>query len=267
MPQDRILTTHIGSLPRPPELLELLQQRQAGEEVDPEAWERAVVDGTETAIRRQAEAGIDIVNNGEEPRVSFNWYVANRLGGIHGERDAPLWDDLEEFREYAEDAFASEIIDLTKQPAITEPVEYVGRAAAEEELDAFFDLLAESDAVSIHSPLTPQTRGMIGADELERMKESAFLLNTARGGIVDEAALADAIRAGSIAGAGLDVLESEPPADDSPLLDLDDVILTPHAAYNSAESVVELRTKAARNVAQTLTGDVPDYLVNDTVLD
>ena len=134
-------------------------------------------------------------------------------------------------------------------------------------VDDLSTLLAESDAVSIHSPLTPQTRGMIGADELERMKESAFLLNTARGGIVDEAALADAIRAGSIAGAGLDVLESEPPADDSPLLDLDDVILTPHAAYNSAESVVELRTKAARNVAQTLTGDVPDYLVNDTVLD
>lgn len=128
-------------------------------------------------------------------------------------------------------------------------------------------LLAESDAVSVHSPLTPQTRGMIGAAELDRMKESAFLLNTARGGIIDEDALADAIRAGDIAGAGLDVLESEPPADDSPLLDLDDVIVTPHAAYNSAESVVELRTKAARNVAQALAGDVPDYVVNDEVLD
>jgi D-3-phosphoglycerate dehydrogenase len=127
-------------------------------------------------------------------------------------------------------------------------------------------LLTESDAVSIHGPLTPQTRGMIGADELDRMNESAFLLNTARGGIVDEAALANAIRAGDIAGAGLDVLDSEPPADDSPLLDLDDVILTPHAAYNSAESVVELREKATRNVAQALAGDVPDYVVNDEVL-
>ncbi|AZH23894.1 C-terminal binding protein [Haloplanus aerogenes] len=134
-------------------------------------------------------------------------------------------------------------------------------------VDDLSTLLAESDAVSIHSPLTPQTQGMIGADELAQMKESAFLVNTARGGIVDEDALAEAIREGGIAGAGLDVLAEEPPADDSPLLDLENVILTPHAAYNSAESVVELRTKAARNVAQTLAGDVPDYVVNDDVLD
>jgi D-3-phosphoglycerate dehydrogenase len=144
---------------------------------------------------------------------------------------------------------------------------YVDEAAGDVTLvDDLSTLLAESDAVSIHSPLTPQTRGMIGADELARMKESAFLLNTARGGIVDEDALADAIRDGHVAGAGLDVLESEPPADDSPLLDLDDVIVTPHAAYNSAESVVELREKATRNVVQALAGDVPDYVVNDEVL-
>jgi len=128
-------------------------------------------------------------------------------------------------------------------------------------------LLAESDAVSIHSPLTPQTEGMVGAEELAAMKETAFLLNTARGGIVDEDALADAVREGSIAGAGLDVLAEEPPAPDSPLRNTDDVILTPHAAYNSAESVVELREKAARNVAQTLAGEGPDYLVNEGVRD
>jgi D-3-phosphoglycerate dehydrogenase len=129
------------------------------------------------------------------------------------------------------------------------------------------DLLAESDAVSIHAPLTPATEGLIGPDELARMKETAFLLNTARGGIVDEDALADAIRVGEIAGAGLDVLAAEPPDDDSPLLDLDEVILTPHAAYNSAESVVELREKAARNVAAALAGEVPPYVVNEAVLD
>ncbi|WP_049937632.1 C-terminal binding protein [Haloplanus natans] len=129
------------------------------------------------------------------------------------------------------------------------------------------DLLAESDAVSIHAPLTPATEGLIGPDELARMKETAFLLNTARGGIVDEDALADAIRVGEIAGAGLDVLAEEPPDDDSPLLDLDDVILTPHAAYNSAESVVELREKAARNVAAALVGEVPPSVVNEAVLD
>lgn len=129
------------------------------------------------------------------------------------------------------------------------------------------ELLAESDAVSVHAPLTPQTEGMIGADELDQMKESAFLLNTARGGIIDEYALAEAVESGDIAGAGLDVLTDEPPAEDSPLLDLDDVILTPHAAYNSAESVVELREKAARNVAETLAGEVPPYVVNRDVLD
>jgi D-3-phosphoglycerate dehydrogenase len=129
------------------------------------------------------------------------------------------------------------------------------------------ELLAESDAVSIHAPLTPATEGLIGADELAMMKETAFLLNTARGGIIDEDALADAIRVGEIAGAGLDVLAEEPPDEDSPLLDLDDAILTPHAAYNSAESVVELREKAARNVAVTLAGEVPPYVVNEGVLD
>jgi len=129
------------------------------------------------------------------------------------------------------------------------------------------ELLAEADAISVHAPLTPATEGMIGADELATMKETAFLLNTARGGIIDEDALAAAIRDESIAGAGLDVLAEEPPADDSPLLDLDDVILTPHAAYNSAESVVELREKAARNVAETLAGEVPPYVVNEDVLD
>ncbi|MFB6195654.1 MAG: C-terminal binding protein [Haloplanus sp.] len=133
-------------------------------------------------------------------------------------------------------------------------------------VDDLSTLLTESDVVSVHSPLTPQTEGLIGADELEAMPSSAFLLNTARGGIVDEDALAEAVESGAIAGAGLDVLAEEPPSDDSPLLDLDDVILTPHAAYNSAESVVELREKAARNVRQTLAGDVPDYLVNDDVL-
>ncbi|WP_248895882.1 C-terminal binding protein [Haloplanus halobius] len=134
-------------------------------------------------------------------------------------------------------------------------------------VDDLSTLLAESDVVSVHSPLTPQTEGLIGADELATMKESAFLVNTARGGIVDEDALAAAVESGSIAGAGLDVLASEPPADDSPLLDLDGVILTPHAAFNSAESVVELREKAARNVKQVLDGDVPEYLVNERVLD
>ena len=145
MTDDRILTTHIGSLPRTPELLDLLKRRQEGDHVDEDVWHETVVDATETVIRRQADVGLDIVNNGEQPRVSFNWYVANRLSGIGDTREAPLWDDLADYPEYAEDAFHAEGIDLTKQPSVTGPVEYVGEEAAREEIDTFYELLEESD--------------------------------------------------------------------------------------------------------------------------
>ncbi|MGQ4557572.1 methionine synthase [Halobellus sp. GM3] len=141
MTDDRILTTHIGSLPRTPELLELLKRRQDGGDVDESEWHEAVVDATETVIERQTDIGIDIINNGEQPRVSFNWYVANRLSGIGGTREAPLWDDLADYPEYAEDAFHAEGIDLTKQPSVTGPVEYIGEDAAREEIETFFELL------------------------------------------------------------------------------------------------------------------------------
>ena len=142
---DRILTTHIGSLPRTPELLELLKRRQEGEEVDPAEWKRVATEATEIVIERQADVGLDVINNGEQPRVSFNQYVANRISGVEGTREAPLWDDLQEYPEYAETEFKTDILDLTTQPAVTGPVEYVGAEAAREELDTFFDLLAASD--------------------------------------------------------------------------------------------------------------------------
>ncbi|WP_049985001.1 cobalamin-independent methionine synthase II family protein [Halobellus rufus] len=144
MTRDHISTTHIGSLPRTPELLDLLTRKQDGDDVDEDEWHDAVVDATETVIQRQADIGLDIINNGEQPRVSFNWYVANRLSGIGDTRDAPLWDDLADFPEYAEDAFHAEGIDLTKQPSVTGPVEYIGEDAAREEIDTFFELLEAS---------------------------------------------------------------------------------------------------------------------------
>ena len=143
---DRIPTTHIGSLPRPSELLELLKRRQNGEEVDQSAWDEAVAEATETVIARQDEAGLDIVNNGEQPRVSFNWYVANRLSGIDGEREQSIWADLREYPQYAEETFSTDVIDLATQPAVTGPVTYIGHEAAEEEINAFFDALDGSDA-------------------------------------------------------------------------------------------------------------------------
>ena len=142
---ERILTTHIGSLPRPPELRELLKRRTRGEDVDEAVWRRTAREATEAVIRRQAEVGLDIANNGEQPRVSFNWYVADRLSGIDGTREAPIWDDLQDYPDYAEAAFSTDVIDLTTQPAVTGPVAYTGVEACRAELEAFAECLEAAD--------------------------------------------------------------------------------------------------------------------------
>lgn len=97
-------------------------------------------------------------------------------------------------------------------------------------------LLRESDYVSLHCPLTQETRHLIGREELARMKPTAFLINTARGALIDEEALIEALRAGTIAGAGLDVQETEPPAADNPFYDMENVILTPHMGWKGQET-------------------------------
>lgn len=143
---DRIRTTHIGSLPRPPELLDLLTKRQDGEAVDDDEWDATVADATCDIVERQAEVGIDIANNGEQSRVSFNWYVADRLSGIEGKREQELWADLQEFPEYADETFKTDVIDLSMQPVVTGPIEYTGQDEAEAELAGFRDALAATDA-------------------------------------------------------------------------------------------------------------------------
>lgn len=127
-------------------------------------------------------------------------------------------------------------------------------------------LLAESDAVSVHVPLSPETRGIIGEHALARMKPTAFLINTSRGGLVDERALAAALTAGRLAGAALDVVEKEPPPPDHPLRNAPNVILTPHLAFYSREAVVELQTKVAEEAARALRGEPPRSPVNREVL-
>ena len=127
-------------------------------------------------------------------------------------------------------------------------------------------LLAESDAVSIHVPLSAETRNLIGERELALMKSAAFLINTSRGGIVDEQALATALKENQLGGAALDVLTVEPPPPDHPLRQAPNVILTPHLAFYSRESVIELQTKAAEEVARALTGEPPRSPVNREVL-
>ena len=128
-------------------------------------------------------------------------------------------------------------------------------------------LLAESDFVSLHTPLTGATRNLIGRKELALMKQDAFLINAARGPLIDEEALYDALRAGTIAGAGLDVMVDNSPPHDHPLLSLDNIIITPHVAFFSQESTLELEQRAAAEVVSVMQGRMPDNLVNPAVLD
>jgi D-3-phosphoglycerate dehydrogenase len=136
--------------------------------------------------------------------------------------------------------------------------------AGVEQVD-FPQLLKISDYVSIHSPLTPQTRGLFNADAFRQMKKGAYLVNTARGPIIDEAALAAALDAGQIAGAALDVMTQEPPVN-SPLIGNRKAILTPHTSFYSEESLVELQTKASQEVVAVLSGKPPRNPVNPDVL-
>jgi D-3-phosphoglycerate dehydrogenase len=124
------------------------------------------------------------------------------------------------------------------------------------------ELLSTSDYVSIHAPLTPETKNMFNADAFRQIKRGALLVNTARGPLVDVEALVDALDAGQLAGAALDVLPQEPPPADSRLLGRDDVILTPHTGFYSEESMIDLQTKAAQQVALVLSGKEPRYPVN-----
>lgn len=127
------------------------------------------------------------------------------------------------------------------------------------------DLLARADIVSLHTPLTEETRRMIGAAAFARMKPGAILINTSRGGVVDQQALVDALRSGRLAGAGLDVQSPEPPAPDNPLLGMDTVVLTPHYASTTVEALQELAAKVNRQVVQLLRGEWPTYLANPAV--
>jgi glycerate dehydrogenase len=116
------------------------------------------------------------------------------------------------------------------------------------------ELLRESDVVSLHAPLLPETRGMIQARTLALMKPSAFLINTSRGPLVVDQDLADALNAGSLAGAGLDVLSVEPPMDHNPLLGARNCLVTPHIAWATREARARLMEIAVANVSAFLAG-------------
>lgn len=142
---------------------------------------------------------------------------------------------------------------------------YVSAAAMEEigvEKVDLETLLRESDYITLHTALTPENRRMLGKAELQKMKPTSYVINTARGGLIDEEALVQAIKDGVLAGAALDVTDPEPPRPDSPLLKLDRVILTAHTAQYSNEAIVDLRRGVEENVFSVLRDQMPPGLVN-----
>ena len=134
-------------------------------------------------------------------------------------------------------------------------------------IESLEDLLRQSDVVSLHTPATPETRQMINAERLSQMKPTAYLVNTARGSIVDQPALIDALERGVIAGAGLDVFEEEPWVSDSPLRTMDNVVHTPHSASYSDASYERLSTRVGQSVVHVLTGHWPRFVANKGILE
>jgi len=114
----------------------------------------------------------------------------------------------------------------------------------------------------VHAPLMPSTRGLMNADVFGKMKKGAYIVNTARGPLIDEPALIAALDAGQIGGAGLDVVAAEPLAKDSALLGRDNVIISPHTAFYSIEALEELQTKCAADVARVLRGEKAVYPIS-----
>jgi D-3-phosphoglycerate dehydrogenase len=123
-------------------------------------------------------------------------------------------------------------------------------------------LCREADFVSVHAPLTAETRHLLGGAQFALMKPTAIVVNTARGPLIDEAALVEALQAGRIQGAGIDVYEHEPPRRDHPLFALDNVVLSDHTGWYSEESVNELQTKAAEEIARVFRGEAPRHWLN-----
>ena len=145
------------------------------------------------------------------------------------------------------------------------PSRSVFKAAGVDSVD-FDTLLKTSDYVSVHAPLLPATRGMMNAAAFAKMKKGAYIVNTARGPLIDEPALIAALDSGQVGGAGLDVVAAEPLAKDLPLLGRDNVIISPHTAFYSIEALNELQTKCASDVARVLSGEKAVYPISSLEL-
>jgi D-3-phosphoglycerate dehydrogenase len=134
------------------------------------------------------------------------------------------------------------------------------------EQPALEQLLAESDFITLHCTMCPETRHLINREQLRLMKPTAYLINAGRGGLVDQAALTEALREGWIAGAGLDVLDPEPPDPSDPLLQLENVVFMPHVSSFTHDTVAKVNQQVCRNVLEALSGQRPQFIVNAGVL-
>ena len=203
------------------------------------------------ALARKIPLSNKLVQAGrwEMPAVVPIHRLAGRVLGLVGFGNIP--------RALAPKAKAFGLTVVTHDPFVAREVP----AAAGVEAVSFERLLAISDFVSVLAPLTPSTRGLFNADALRKMKKGAMLINTARGPLVEEAALVAALDAGHLAAAALDVVEVEPLARDSRLLGRDNLILSPHTGFYSVEALDELQTKCASDVARVLCGEPPVYPV------
>jgi len=142
---------------------------------------------------------------------------------------------------------------------------YLAKAPAGIELKDFDSVLKESDMISVHCPLNQATRHLIGEPEFGKMEKKPIIINTSRGPIVDEEALTRALDQDLVSGAGLDVLEKEPPGSGHPLLSRSNVVLSPHISFYSVESISELKRRTTKNVADVLAETWPGSVVNSDV--
>jgi D-3-phosphoglycerate dehydrogenase len=143
---------------------------------------------------------------------------------------------------------------------------YIQRTGEKIELTDLETVLRKSDFISIHCPLNDSTQHLIGDQEFQKMERKPLLINTSRGPIVNEKALIQALEEGRISGAGLDVLETEPPDSKNPMLKMENVIFSPHVGFYSEESISELKRRTARNVSDVLRGRWPGSVVNQGVM-
>ena len=237
-------------------------------------------------VKAIGEMGIPIANNGGANAIAVSEQTIALMVSVC-KRMMAQWHSAVQERRWRGDLTGLDMVEITNKTVGVVGLGRIGKQVAkrlkgfdtrtiyydivemtqevQEELNArpmsFEELLGQSDIVTLHVPLTPRTRGMIGERELDMMKATAFLINACRGPVVDERALYQALQNRRIAGAGLDVLEEEPTPSDNPLFKLDNVVITPHMAGFSYETSLRAADFAYSNIKRVIAGEPPESLI------